>query len=224
MAIALALAGCEPNATAPTPLFELLKPEATGVTFANTLPEKPDFNILNYLYYYNGAGVAVGDIDGDGLPDRIQNAWATVNGVTSCQATWQRNDPTASFFQYKSYLTFGDTFSSRMPRLRWQGPNEPMFGVVNPGSEQADPSDAFDHKEGCALNGQVTAFHNSHPTPGICHDGATCTPGHYCPDGNTCPDNGSPNNRTYLEKALADVPDADAVKIAETNLRALLNA
>ncbi|MFL5488351.1 MAG: VCBS repeat-containing protein [Gemmatimonadaceae bacterium] len=47
----------------------MLKPEATGITFANTLPEKPDFNILNYLYYYNGAGVAVGDIDGDGLPD-----------------------------------------------------------------------------------------------------------------------------------------------------------
>jgi predicted TIM-barrel fold metal-dependent hydrolase len=33
-----------------------------------------------------------------------------------------------------------------------------------------------------------------------------------------------PNNRTYLEKALAGVPDADAVKIAETNLRTLLQA
>jgi predicted TIM-barrel fold metal-dependent hydrolase len=33
-----------------------------------------------------------------------------------------------------------------------------------------------------------------------------------------------PNNRTYLEKALTDVPDGDAVKIAETNLRGLLNA
>ena len=33
-----------------------------------------------------------------------------------------------------------------------------------------------------------------------------------------------PNNRAYLEKALADVPDADALKIAETNLRALLAA
>jgi predicted TIM-barrel fold metal-dependent hydrolase len=33
-----------------------------------------------------------------------------------------------------------------------------------------------------------------------------------------------PHNRTYLEKALADVPDDDAAKIAETNLRALLHA
>jgi len=35
----------------------------------NELPERPEFNILNYLYYYNGAGVAVGDVDGDGLQD-----------------------------------------------------------------------------------------------------------------------------------------------------------
>jgi hypothetical protein len=32
-----------------------------------------------------------------------------------------------------------------------------------------------------------------------------------------------PSNHDYLEKALADVPDEDAVKIAETNLRKLLN-
>ena len=51
------------------PLFELLTVDATGVRFTNTLPEAPDFNILNYLYYYNGGGVAVGDINSDGLPD-----------------------------------------------------------------------------------------------------------------------------------------------------------
>ncbi|MEO8910598.1 MAG: VCBS repeat-containing protein [Gemmatimonadaceae bacterium] len=65
---ALTLAACE-KGSEPKPLFELLKPAATGVTFSNNLPERADFNILNYLYYYDGGGVAVGDVDGDGLPD-----------------------------------------------------------------------------------------------------------------------------------------------------------
>ncbi len=60
--------GSEAAASGP-PLFELVAPTSSGVRFANTLPEAPEFNILNYLYYYNGGGVAVGDINADGLPD-----------------------------------------------------------------------------------------------------------------------------------------------------------
>src|SRR5207247_52180 len=50
-------------------LFELLPPGRTGVTFANRLPDDSAFNILTYMYYYDGGGVAVGDINNDGLPD-----------------------------------------------------------------------------------------------------------------------------------------------------------
>lgn len=57
--------GCETQRT----LFEKLEPDRTGITFANRLPEDTAFNILNYLYYYNGGGVAVGDVDNDGLQD-----------------------------------------------------------------------------------------------------------------------------------------------------------
>ncbi|MFN8580079.1 MAG: VCBS repeat-containing protein [Gemmatimonadaceae bacterium] len=57
------------NSAAAPPLFERLAPESTGVRFQNTLTETRDFNILNYLDYYNGGGVAVGDVDGNGYPD-----------------------------------------------------------------------------------------------------------------------------------------------------------
>lgn len=50
-------------------LFEKLPVEKTNIAFKNDIPEKPDFNIINYLYYYNGGGVAVGDINNDGLQD-----------------------------------------------------------------------------------------------------------------------------------------------------------
>src|SRR5438046_6774994 len=53
----------------PASLFELLDPKQTGITFENRLPEDSEFNLLNYLYYYDGGGVAVGDINNDGLPD-----------------------------------------------------------------------------------------------------------------------------------------------------------
>ena len=46
-----------------------MSPAVTGVTFENRLPEDTTFNVLNYLYYYDGGGVAAGDVNGDGLPD-----------------------------------------------------------------------------------------------------------------------------------------------------------
>ncbi len=50
-------------------LFVSLPPKKTGVDFINTLTETEEFNIIEYLYFYNGGGVAVGDINNDGLVD-----------------------------------------------------------------------------------------------------------------------------------------------------------
>jgi hypothetical protein len=49
--------------------FTALDSEVTGVTFNNELKSKNDLNIIEYLYYYNGGGVALGDINNDGLDD-----------------------------------------------------------------------------------------------------------------------------------------------------------
>lgn len=49
--------------------FSRLSQNSTGVTFRNLLVESESFNVLEYGYMYNGGGVAVGDINNDGLED-----------------------------------------------------------------------------------------------------------------------------------------------------------
>ncbi len=51
------------------PIFALLTPEQTGIDFNNEIKETLNTNVLMYEYYYNGGGVAVGDVNGDDLPD-----------------------------------------------------------------------------------------------------------------------------------------------------------
>ena len=50
-------------------LFEEVNPSQSGVTFVNSLSDSEELSILDYLYFYNGGGVAVGDINNDGLED-----------------------------------------------------------------------------------------------------------------------------------------------------------
>jgi hypothetical protein len=55
--------------SAQQPLFKLLPASQTGVKFSNDIIEGESLNVLSYEYFYNGGGVAVGDINNDGLPD-----------------------------------------------------------------------------------------------------------------------------------------------------------
>jgi len=53
------------------PLFTLLPAQQTGIKFQNSISESPAQNVLTYEYFYNGGGVAVGDLNNDGLPDIV---------------------------------------------------------------------------------------------------------------------------------------------------------
>ncbi len=55
--------------SAETPIFSLLPSSQTGIHFINHISDSEAPGILDYLYYYNGGGVAVGDVNNDGLPD-----------------------------------------------------------------------------------------------------------------------------------------------------------
>jgi enediyne biosynthesis protein E4 len=51
------------------PLFELLPSQSTNINFTNKIIEGLNTNVLMYEYFYNGAGVAAGDLNNDGLED-----------------------------------------------------------------------------------------------------------------------------------------------------------
>lgn len=50
-------------------LFSQLNPSVTGISFVNEVHDNDTLSILDYLYFYNGGGVAIGDINNDGLQD-----------------------------------------------------------------------------------------------------------------------------------------------------------
>jgi enediyne biosynthesis protein E4 len=52
-------------------LFTLLPPGYTGVHFENRLTDTRELNVFTYRNYYNGGGVALADLTGDGLPELL---------------------------------------------------------------------------------------------------------------------------------------------------------
>lgn len=87
--LAVLLAGCTRDT-----LFKRLSPEDTGIGFRNDLPADTSFNILNYLYYYDGGGVAAGDVNGDGLVDLYFTASALPNRLYLNRGDFQFEDVT----------------------------------------------------------------------------------------------------------------------------------
>src|SRR5687767_15278105 len=53
-------------------LFSLEK--HSGIRFTNTIENTKEFNIFNYRNFYNGGGVAIGDINNDGLADVLMTS------------------------------------------------------------------------------------------------------------------------------------------------------
>ena len=68
---------CKPKQDKPAPpkkdygafQFTALTAEETGLDFANNLKPTAQFNMFNYMYFYNGAGVGAADFNNDGLVD-----------------------------------------------------------------------------------------------------------------------------------------------------------
>ncbi|MDQ1086494.1 hypothetical protein QE390_001040 [Siphonobacter sp. SORGH_AS 1065] len=75
-------------------LFKELSTDQTHIDFSNTLSEGLNTNILMYEYFYNGGGVAVGDLNNDGRDDLYFTANMTPNKLYLNQGNLQFKDIT----------------------------------------------------------------------------------------------------------------------------------
>ena len=74
--------------------FEALESSRTGLDFANKLNPTKEFNVFNYMYYYNGGGVGVGDFNNDGLIDVFFAANQSKNRIYLNQGNLKFKDVT----------------------------------------------------------------------------------------------------------------------------------
>ncbi len=94
-------------------LFKKLKSNGTGIEFSNILSDNENFNLIEYLYFYNGAGVATGDINNDGLIDIYFSSNQGSNKLYLNQGDFQFKDitdysGTGSLGEWKTGVTIVD--------------------------------------------------------------------------------------------------------------------
>ncbi|MDB5229974.1 MAG: fg-gap repeat protein [Chitinophagaceae bacterium] len=87
--------------------FEVLDYNTTGLSFANVLRPTPSFNMFNYMYFYNGAGIGAGDFNNDGLIDLFFTANQGENKLFLNEGKLHFKDVTASanIFQNHGWST-----------------------------------------------------------------------------------------------------------------------
>ncbi|KPM48219.1 VCBS repeat-containing protein [Jiulongibacter sediminis] len=75
-------------------LFRLMTADETGINFSNDIRNTETFNIFNYRNFYNGGGVAAGDINNDGLTDLLFTANMGSNKLYLNKGNFQFEDIT----------------------------------------------------------------------------------------------------------------------------------
>ena len=89
-------AGIGSASTTDFQLFELLPQEQTGIDFENNTFQTHDFNVIDFGYFINGAGVATLDFDQDGLTDVFFVSNQEENRLYRNLGDWQFEDVTES--------------------------------------------------------------------------------------------------------------------------------
>ncbi|MCA9406922.1 MAG: VCBS repeat-containing protein, partial [Candidatus Omnitrophica bacterium] len=85
------IAGCREKESS---LFTLMPSGKTGIEFSNDIVETEANNIMTYQYMYNGAGVALGDVNNDGLSDIYFAGNSVSNKLYLNKGDWKFEDVT----------------------------------------------------------------------------------------------------------------------------------
>ncbi|HEU4994977.1 MAG TPA: VCBS repeat-containing protein [Gemmatimonadaceae bacterium] len=100
------------GASDPSALFTRLPSAETGVTFENRLTETQEFNVFTFRNFYNGGGVAIGDLTGDGLPEIVLTSSQQGPRLYLNEGHFKFRDVTAEArLVSKSYWTTGVTLA-----------------------------------------------------------------------------------------------------------------
>ena len=79
-----------------TPLFQQISSQTSGVTFSNDIEENEEINHLVWDACYYGGGVAIGDLNNDGLQDLVFSGNQVTDAVYINQGNFQFEDITSS--------------------------------------------------------------------------------------------------------------------------------
>lgn len=120
----LLLVSCRNEQTqkAENPLFTALEPTQTGISFANTLTDTEKINILDYLYYYNGGGVAAADFNLDGKIDLFFTGNQVKNRLYINKGNFEFEDITekagvGGYADWKTGVTIADVNADGYPDI-----------------------------------------------------------------------------------------------------------
>src|SRR5471030_2548737 len=95
-ALCFCLVSCHhESGTAPEgALFQLMPSATTGINFNNKVTDDGEFNVFNYRNFYNGGGVAIGDVNNDGKPDIFFTSNQGGNKLYINKDNWKFEDVT----------------------------------------------------------------------------------------------------------------------------------
>ena len=140
--ISIIFIGCnsEQESVPYSEIFKNLNFSKTGIDFENLLSYRTELNIIEYLYYYNGGGVAIGDINNDGLED----IYFSGNQVSD-QLYLNLGNLQFKNISFESGITTNNSWSSgvTMEDINNDGYIDIYVSIVSPASPQVEKNKLY---------------------------------------------------------------------------------